>query len=145
MHNPNKSDYFLFQRIFEEWTAAFNRKDLAKSRALFSKSLTADYQGAPRRKYALIREGFKRVFADKGRKDVYRFDLHDVYRSGDLAEARRARGGIRNMGRPLRGKQPALPPIGRRFVRAAATSHTYGSRVTFTEVRPLTTISMPFW
>lgn len=84
----NKSDYLLFQKIFEEWTAAFNRKDLAKSCALFSKSLTADYQGAPRRTYASVREGFKRVFADKGRKYVYGFDLHDVYRSGDLAVAK---------------------------------------------------------
>ena len=84
----SESDYQRFKRIFEEWTQAFNRKDLAQSCALFATSMTADYQGAPRKTYPSLRESFKKVFRDKTRRYQYRFDLHEVYRSGDLAVAR---------------------------------------------------------
>lgn len=84
----SESDYLMFKRIFDEWTAAFNARDLAQSCALFSKSLTADYQGAPSKTYSSLRNGFKKVFRDKNRRYQYRFDLHHVYRSGDLAVAR---------------------------------------------------------
>ncbi len=81
-------DYLMFKRIFAEWTDAFNRKDLAGSCALFSKTVTANYQGAPRKTYSSLCDGFKRVFQDKERRYQYRFKLLDVYRSGDLAVAR---------------------------------------------------------
>jgi ketosteroid isomerase-like protein len=38
--------------------------------------------------YSLLCNGFKKVFRDKNRRYQYRFDLHHVYRSGDLAVAR---------------------------------------------------------
>lgn len=83
-----RGDYLMFNRIFEDWTAAFNRKDLSKSCALFSKSVTADYQGARPKTYSSICEGFGKIFADGHRRYRYRFKLHHVYRSGDLAVAR---------------------------------------------------------
>ena len=61
-------DYLMFKRIFAEWTDAFNRKDLAGSCALFSKTVTANYQGAPRKTYSSLCDGFKRVFQDKERR-----------------------------------------------------------------------------
>jgi ketosteroid isomerase-like protein len=84
----NKGDYQRFNQIFEDWTAAFNRRDLSKSCALFSKSVTANYQGAPRKTYSSLCGGFQKIFGDARRRYRYRFKLQSVYRSGDLAVAR---------------------------------------------------------
>lgn len=77
----------LFQHIFSVWTDAFNRKDLAGSCDLFSVHVEANYQGAPRKNYESICNGFKKVFQEN-RDYKYHFKLHQVYHSNDMASIR---------------------------------------------------------
>lgn len=78
----------VFHDLFENWTKGFNNKDLTVSCALFSKSVIADYRGVPQKNYDDICNGFQKIFKDPNRKYQYRFKLHDVYHSGDLAAVR---------------------------------------------------------
>lgn len=84
---PKDNDYALFERIFTSWTTAFNQKELAPVCGLFAKSVTADYQGVPTKYYVSICEGFKKIFAEPKRYH-YRYKLHHVYRSLNLAAVR---------------------------------------------------------
>lgn len=84
----NTTDQQVFQTMFSDWTAAFNRKDLQKSCQLFSKSIVADYQGVPQKNYVTICDGFKKIFSIDRQRYQYHFKLHDVYRSGNLAVVR---------------------------------------------------------
>lgn len=77
----------LFHHIFSSWTKAFNHKDLANSCDLFSKKVTANYQGAPPKDYQSICSSFKKIFQEK-RNYKYHFKLHQIYRSGNWASVR---------------------------------------------------------
>lgn len=86
--NTHKEDHQLFERLFTDWTAAFNRKDVTGSCQLFSKSVIANYQGIPEKNYTSICDGFKKIFNMNEQRYHYSFKLHDVYRSGNLAAVR---------------------------------------------------------
>lgn len=81
-------DKKVFQKIFSDWTAAFNKKELAASCHLFSKSVIADYQGTPQKNYASICNGFKKIFNARHQRYQYHFKLHHVYRSKNMAALR---------------------------------------------------------
>jgi len=81
-------DRAMFQALYQRWTDAFNRKDLAGSCALFSPNLVADYRGVPRKNYATIKGGFEKTFARFNSNCKYSFKLHEIYRSGNLAAVR---------------------------------------------------------
>jgi ketosteroid isomerase-like protein len=78
----------LFDKLFADWTAAFNRKDISKTCHLFSKSVIANYQGVPPKDYAAICDGFKKIFTKSNLRYQYSFKLHQVYRSEALAVVR---------------------------------------------------------
>ena len=78
----------LFEQIFNKWTEAFNHKDLQATCDLFSRSLVADYQGAPQKNYSSLCENFKNIFQKSSSRYHYRFKLHDVHRSGNMASVR---------------------------------------------------------
>lgn len=82
------SDAAAFEKLFSDWTYAFNHKNLEGSCRLFSKSLTADYRGVPPKNYAAVCEGFKNIFQQSQRHYQYHYKIHHVYRSGDLAAVR---------------------------------------------------------
>ncbi len=84
----NLEDNELFYKIFNEWTVAFNKKDLKKSCELFSSKMTADYAGQPQKNYMSICEGFKKTFAESQRHYQYSFKIRHVFRSNDLAAVR---------------------------------------------------------
>ena len=84
----SSNDKKTFEKLFTDWSTAFNRKNLAASCALFAKSVTADYKGAPRKNYTSICDGFKRVFNDTSKTYTYHYKLRHVYRSGNLAAVR---------------------------------------------------------
>ncbi|EKD71017.1 MAG: hypothetical protein ACD_46C00297G0004 [uncultured bacterium] len=86
--STNDANFKQFQEVFSQWTKAFNQKDLTGSCNLFDKSLTASYQGYSTKNYTTLCDGFKKVFAEKNRRYHYRFKLHQVYHSADLAAAR---------------------------------------------------------
>ncbi|AAU28506.1 TPA: hypothetical protein JBG74_05345 [Legionella pneumophila] len=89
LYAANKNnDFVLFEKIFTDWTLAFNQKKLAPTCALFSKSLIANYQGAPQKNYTSICHGFKKIFQQTRKNYQYHFKLKQVYRSGHLAVAR---------------------------------------------------------
>lgn len=81
-------DSAIFQQIFTEWTHAFNTKNLKKSCQLFSKSLVANYQGAPEKNYQSICDSFKKTFEDKQKNWQYHFKIHYIYRENNLAAVR---------------------------------------------------------
>lgn len=83
----NTADEAIFQKVFTDWTAAFNKKDLNKTCGLFSLTVSADYQGYPTKNYASLCEGFETIFKDTKHFD-YSFKINQVYRSGDLAAVR---------------------------------------------------------
>lgn len=86
--HAQSNDTLLFDKLFKDWTDAFNQKDVAKSCALFSKSIVADYQGVPQKNYQSICDGFKTIFKDKNRAYRYQYKLHQVNRSDNLATVR---------------------------------------------------------
>lgn len=77
-----------FRKLFDDWTDAFNKKDLQRSCDLFAPELTADYQGMPTKSLASLHDGMKGVFADPHTRFRYKYKLHNVYRSANLAAAR---------------------------------------------------------
>jgi ketosteroid isomerase-like protein len=81
------NDYLLFERVFNDWTAAFNQKNVSASCGLFARSVTADYQGVPTKTYTSICDGFKKIFQE-AKQYQYRYQLHQVYRSGNFAAVR---------------------------------------------------------
>lgn len=78
----------IFENLFKHWTIDFNNKNLSKSCALFSKHVSASYQGQPRKNYRLICDGFKRIFAQKNKRYRYKFNLNNVYHCKNLAAVR---------------------------------------------------------
>lgn len=86
--NSVESNRESFDKVFYDWTNAFNQKDLELSCGLFSKKVVANYQGVPQKDYKAICNGFKKTFKEKNRDYHYRYKLHDIYTSGDLAAVR---------------------------------------------------------
>jgi len=84
----NASDRDEFTALFEHWTTAFNHKDLSATCALFAKNVSANYRGTPRKNYASICGGFKKIFHDPNKQYRYQFRLHQIYRSQNLAAVR---------------------------------------------------------
>lgn len=84
----NLDDQKLFEKIFTNWTTAFNHKDLHASCDLFSKSVIANYQGQPKRNFKSICDGFSKIFSSSTQRYHYSFKLHNAYRSGSLAALR---------------------------------------------------------
>ena len=81
-------DQATFQAIFSAWTQAFNEKRFPEVCNLFSRSVVANYQGAPPKDYSGICNGFKKIFQEKD--VVYRndFKIRQIYRSNDMAAVR---------------------------------------------------------
>lgn len=87
-HAGIKDNKINFQKIFSTWTKAFNEKKFPEVCELFSKSITADYQGTPRKDYSIICNGFKKIFAEKNKYYHNAFKIHHLYHSNDLAAVR---------------------------------------------------------
>lgn len=83
-----QDDNLIFNKLFTDWTQAFNHKDLTGSCNLFSKSLTADYRGAPHKNFSTVCDGFKKIFNQPNRNYHYHFKIHHIYHSEDLAAVR---------------------------------------------------------
>lgn len=84
----NSQDFPLFEKIFSDWTEAFNHKNLAQSCQLFSKDVIATYQDYPTKNYDNICNGFKKIFSNSHLIYQYHFKLHNVYQSENLAAVR---------------------------------------------------------
>jgi ketosteroid isomerase-like protein len=81
-------DAATFDKLFAIWTDAFNRKDLIGACKLFSPDCIASSPDDPSRNYSSIRTGFKKLFALKDKIYQYKYKIHNIYRSGDLATVR---------------------------------------------------------
>lgn len=81
-------DQITFQALFNTWTQAFNKKAFPEVCRLFSKNITADYQGAPKKNYSNLCAGFQKIFQEKDRVYHNRFKIHQIYRSNNLAAIR---------------------------------------------------------
>ena len=82
----NNSEQFNY--LFQSWTDAFNKKQLSQTCALFSKNVTALYQGIPSKDYSSICNGFKKIFNQKKMKYQYDFKIHRIYCEARLAVVR---------------------------------------------------------
>ena len=82
------SDRQELTQLFSHWTTAFNHKDLSATCALFAKNVSANYRGVPRKNYASICAGFKKIFHNSNTQYRYQFRLHQIYRAQDLAAVR---------------------------------------------------------
>ena len=87
-HASDAEDLAAFQALFRTWTKAFNEKKFPEVCNLFSRSLIADYQGAPTKDYATICNGFERIFKQTGIAYHNDFKIHRIYRSNDQAAVR---------------------------------------------------------
>lgn len=87
-HADATEDQATFQAIFSDWTHAFNEKRFPEVCDLFSPALVADYQGAQKKDYSSICNGFKKIFAEQGVVYHNDFRIHQVYRANDLAAVR---------------------------------------------------------
>ncbi len=83
-----ESDAQMFDRLFANWTRSFNHKEMAGSTSLFSKECIATMPDAPHKDYDAICDGFKKIFASKTDGLQYRYTIHKIFRSGDLATVR---------------------------------------------------------
>jgi ketosteroid isomerase-like protein len=119
-----QEDKLIFEKLFSEWANAFDKKDLAKVCALFSKDIVATYYVSPEKEkgqaissivdddktnknkplssvkqhpakggvlqkdYAGLCNGFKKLLSEENKHYQYRFEIHQVYRSLDLAVVR---------------------------------------------------------
>lgn len=78
----------LFQKVFTEWTNAFNHQNTESACRLFAPELVATYKNFPVRNYHAVCEDFKKIFAYPNRRYQYQFKLGPIYRSADLAAVR---------------------------------------------------------
>jgi ketosteroid isomerase-like protein len=81
-------DRAMFQALFDAWTQAFNQKKYPEVCKLFAKSITADYQGAARKDYAGMCDGFRKIFEEDDAVYHNEFRIHEIYRSNDVAAVR---------------------------------------------------------
>lgn len=82
------ADAKSFDKLYADWTKAFNKKDMAGTMSIFSTSCVASLPDANHKTYDQIRDGFKKLFADKTHTYQYTYDVHNIYHSGDLAAVR---------------------------------------------------------
>ncbi len=87
-HTNDKNDKVIFEQLFNQWTEAFNQKDLGGACSLFAKTVKAKYRGLPQKNFDDICNGFAKIFNEKNKNYSYSFELQDVYRQGDLAVVR---------------------------------------------------------
>jgi ketosteroid isomerase-like protein len=87
-HANPAEDQATFQAIFSAWTQAFNEKRFPAVCDLFSKALTADYQGAPSKDYSSICSGFEKIFLEKGVAYHNDFRIHQIVRADNVAAVR---------------------------------------------------------
>jgi ketosteroid isomerase-like protein len=87
-HADAAEDRETFQAIFSAWTQSFNEKRFPEVCNLFSRSLSADYQGARTKDYAGICNGFKTIFQEKDVIYHNDFKIHQIVRANDLAAVR---------------------------------------------------------
>ena len=81
-------DQEVFTRIYDDWTAAFNRKDADEACKLFATHVVADFPGIPTKTYPGICANFRKMFQEANRQYHYRYEFRNVYRSGNLAAIR---------------------------------------------------------
>lgn len=86
-HECGASNNTDIEKTFTDWTQAFNQKNLPGTCRLFSKNVTANYQGTPAKNYDILCSGFKKVFAES-QQYQYQFKIHDIYRAENLAAVR---------------------------------------------------------
>jgi len=77
-----------FDKLYSDWTMAFNKKDMVGTMRIFAPTCVASLPDATHKTYAQIDRGFKKLFADKEKSYRYTYDVHDIYHSGDLAAVR---------------------------------------------------------
>lgn len=77
-----------FQAIFTSWANLFNEKKFPEVCGLFSKKITADYLGTPKKNYSLICDGFKAIFQKQDARYHYRFIIKNIYHVTSLAAVR---------------------------------------------------------
>jgi ketosteroid isomerase-like protein len=87
-HAESGADRAMFQALFNAWTQAFNQKKYPEVCELFSVSIAADYQGAPKKDYTAMCEGFRRIFAEADTVYHNAFQIHEIHRSHELATVR---------------------------------------------------------
>ncbi len=77
-----------FDKLYADWTSAFNKKDMAGTMSLFAPSCVASLPDANHKTYEQIRDGFKKLFADKDHDYKYSYDVLNIYHDGNLAAVR---------------------------------------------------------
>jgi ketosteroid isomerase-like protein len=77
-----------FEKIFTDWSDAFNHKNLAATCHLFAKNVIANYQGFSQRNYSDICSGFNTIFNQINVSYQYKFKLQNVYQQANLAVVR---------------------------------------------------------
>ena len=82
------ADTKSFDKLYADWTKAFNKKDMAGTMSIFSTTCVASLPDANHKTYDQIRDGFKKLFADKTHNYQYTYTVHNIYHSGDLAAVR---------------------------------------------------------
>jgi ketosteroid isomerase-like protein len=81
------SDELMFEKVFSNWTNAFDHKDLAGTCSLFSNHIIANYQGAHTKTYTSLCNSFKKIFQEQ-RDYQYTFNIRNINRSNNLAAVR---------------------------------------------------------
>lgn len=82
------ADSKSFDKLYADWTAAFNKKDMVGTMSIFSPTCVASLPDATHKTYDQIDAGFKKLFADKSKSYKYTYDVHNIYHTGDLAAVR---------------------------------------------------------
>lgn len=77
-----------FHTLFSSWTNAFNHQQLAPTCALFAKDLSATYQGAPKKTFTIVCDGFKKIFSQQQRRYHYRFKILRIEQNENFAAVR---------------------------------------------------------
>ena len=72
----------------DNWTKAFNSRDVGHVCDLFARDLVAIYQGQPERNYQAICELLSNSLRDREKSYRYTLDLKEILVSGDLAAVR---------------------------------------------------------
>ncbi len=81
------SDELMFEKIYSSWTHSYDQKDLPATCSLFSRHITANYQGISEINYTSLCNAFKKTFKDP-REYQYTFKIKQVHRTGPLAAVR---------------------------------------------------------
>lgn len=82
------ADAKSFDKLYADWTKAFNKKDMDGTMSIFSPTCVASLPDAHHKTYDQIRAGFVKLFADKTHNFQYSYDVYNIYHTGDLAAVR---------------------------------------------------------